>query len=265
MKKKSWMYVLIALIGIIMIWPGFNDALGKAIKARKEAAMEKNLSVEETSIPSSTPEPMQTPEPLPAEKLLTVPIISQNPELYNGCEITSVAMMLKAAGHPVDKMTLAKQVAKDSSPIRRDENGNILSWGDPNEGFVGDVTGERIGFSVYHGPVYDLVESILPGRTVDLTGESFDRVLQSISEGQPVLVWINVTFASVGNWVTWNSKNSPVKATFSEHAVLLVGYDEDNVYVNDPLDGTASKKLDRKDFIDSWIQMGSQAITYIDA
>lgn len=265
MKKKSWLYVLIAVIGIMLIWPDFNDALGKAVKARKESAMDSNPPVEESSLPSSTPEPIQTPEPIPAAKRLTVPIISQKPELYNGCEITSVAMMLKAAGNPVDKLTLAKQVTKDTSPIRKDGKGNIVSWGDPNVGFVGDITGKRVGYSVYHGPVYDLVESILPGRAIDLTGESFDRVLQSISEGCPVVVWTNVTFAPVGNWVTWNSKNGPVKATFSEHAVLLVGYDEDNVYVNDPLNGVASKKLDRQDFHDSWLQMGSQAITYRDA
>ncbi|MDF2720124.1 MAG: hypothetical protein K0R28_7049 [Paenibacillus sp.] len=47
-----------------------------------------------------------------------------------------------------------------------------------------------------------------------------------------------------------------------EHAVLLVGYDDEYMYVNDPFDGTAAKPIERATLISSWLQMGSQAVTY---
>jgi len=48
-----------------------------------------------------------------------------------------------------------------------------------------------------------------------------------------------------------------------EHSVLLTGYDKDYIYFNDPLTGEKNKKAPLKDFEESWVQMGSQAITYL--
>ena len=49
---------------------------------------------------------------------LDVPALRQLPELYNGCEVTSLAMLLQASGSSVDKLTLAKQIKKDLTPFK---------------------------------------------------------------------------------------------------------------------------------------------------
>lgn len=112
------------------------------------------------------------PKPLYAMSPIHVSPQIQNPGLYNGCEVTSISMLLSAVGHPVDKFILANQIAKDFTPIQFNSQGGIASWGDPNCGFVGDITGKRAGYGVYHRPVYNLLNQIVPGRAVDFTGSS---------------------------------------------------------------------------------------------
>ncbi|TMV48905.1 peptidase C39 [Paenibacillus mesophilus] len=202
------------------------------------------------------------PLPLPPEAMIEVPVIEQLPELFNGCEVTSLAMLLEAAGHPVDKMELADRVAKDTTPVVWSEDGGVESWGNPDIGFVGDMTGETDGFGVYHGPVFQLLAEILPGRAEDLTEEPFDKLLAAVADGRPVVIWTNINFAPETVMETWLSDAGPVLMSWNEHAVLLVGYDADYFYVNDPFDGTAAKAIERDTLISSWLQMGSQAVTY---
>lgn len=51
------------------------------------------------------------------------------------------------------------------------KNGDITQWGDPKEGFVGDITGKNKGYAVYVQPLQELMEQYLPNRTVNLTGK----------------------------------------------------------------------------------------------
>ncbi|HEU4962376.1 MAG TPA: C39 family peptidase [Bacilli bacterium] len=224
-------------------------------------------------VPELTPPPRSHPDkpadphgriastPRPPQAQVQVTPLSQKSELYNGCEVTSLAMMLAQAGKPVSKLQLARQLAKDPTPERRDANGRTVSWGDPNRGFVGDVTGRNRGYGVDHGPLAALAARHLPGRVVDLSGGSFDGVLNSIADGRAVVVWTTTSFAPRSNWVSWQSPTGTVRATFSEHAVLVVGYDPQSIVLADPLVGQV-RRVNRQTFVQSFVQMGKQAITY---
>jgi uncharacterized protein YvpB len=195
--------------------------------------------------------------------LIQVPVLSQKPELYNGCEVTSTTMLLQWAGVNVTKLQAADILEKDPTPVQKDTNGTITYWGNPNTGFVGDITGANIGYAVYHGPIVDLINYYLPGKAVDLTGSSFDQILAYVSSGKPVVVWNTSFFNKTNNWVTWQSPIGSVNATFDEHCVLLVGYDisKNVVYINDPLDGTQAKAVPMDGFEQAWEQLGSQAVS----
>ncbi|MBC8080403.1 MAG: C39 family peptidase [Gorillibacterium sp.] len=194
---------------------------------------------------------------------LDVPNISQMPELYNGCEITSLTMLLHFFGEDLDKMKFAQMMDKDPAPMIKNNKGEIISWGNPQKGFVGDINGYHNGFGVFHKPVAKLIERIMPGHALDLTGQPFEKVLIQLQEGKPVVVWTNTTFARLDSgWMTWDTAEGPVRGTWKEHAVLLVGFDQEHLYINDPLDGSKSKRIDRKSFIESWKQMGEQAVSY---
>lgn len=193
--------------------------------------------------------------------MLQAPVFKQYPELRAGCELTSLAMLLNYYGIEKSKMDLVPEMEKDETPIRWAEDGTIAYWGNPNIGFVGDITGKSKGFGIYHGPLLKLLQKYVPSG-IDLTGKPFDEIEQQVSDGFPVIVWTTVDFSVPERWVVWDTPIGPIRTTFAEHAVLLVGYDENNVYVNDPLSGKANYPIDKEQFIATWEAMGRQAISY---
>lgn len=197
------------------------------------------------------------------EVLLDAPAVSQMPELYNGCEVTSLSMLFQYNGIQLDKLKLADRIVKDPAPIVKNAKGGIESWGNPQKGFVGDIRGYRMGFGVYHKPILKLIEDIKPGHGLNLTGKPFDELLHQVEQGRPVLVWTTTSLKPIAEsaWITWKTADGPVRTTLNEHVVLLVGYDADYFYVNDPMDGVKSKKVAREPFIKTWEQMGKQALT----
>jgi len=215
-----------------------------------------------SNLPLKPTSPARTSSVQPAKVLLRVPAMSQNPEFRNGCEVTSLAMLLNYTGHNVSKGTLADTIEKDPTPEQVNADGAIVSWGNPNRGFVGNIQALGAGYGVYHGPIVTLLNRYWPRHGLDLTGQSFDAVLASLQKGHPVIAWTTIQFAPTKNWVTWQSTGGVVKATWDEHTVVIVGYDADNIYVNDPADGATDKKVSRDEFTASWVQLGSQAVTY---
>jgi uncharacterized protein YvpB len=195
-------------------------------------------------------------------KMINVPLINQNPELRYGCEVTSLAMVLNYAGVKVSKMELYKKVKKDQDPIKRSSTGDILQWGNPHEGFVGDMTGKNAGYAVFDQPITQLVNDYLPDRAVNLTNQSFDKVLQHVSKGYPVVVWTTGDYRLPDRWESWKHGNQVIKTPLDLHAVVLVGYDQQFVYLNDPLSGRKKVKVNKKQFIKSWHALKSRAVSY---
>ncbi len=205
--------------------------------------------------------------PLPTHALLRVPAQSQLPQLSNGCEVTSLSMLLSAAGHPVDKLLLAREQPTDPTPLTLapgsdgDNLHNVVSWGNPAVGFVGSVYGP-FGYGIYHQPLAALLSRFLPHRVVDLTGKPLTDVLRQVAAGRPVVVWTTANFLPTNDWASWHSPTGEVRATQWEHAVLLVGYDATHVYVNNPLTGQALQAADRSQFEAAWTQLGRQALSF---
>ncbi|HDR4428032.1 C39 family peptidase [Bacillus thuringiensis] len=191
--------------------------------------------------------------------LSNVPFIQQLPELDRGCEVTSLAMMLQYAGITVDKMKLANEIKKVDFM-------NDGVRGNPNEGFVGNIyTFSESGYGVYHGPLFQLAKKYLPNKAVDLTGKSIEELYKSVKAGQPVVMITNATFAPLDEdeFTTWETNNGDVSITYNEHCVVLIGYDQESVYIRDPLKHSLDVKVPREKFEQAWVQMGSQAISYM--
>ncbi|PFA22872.1 MULTISPECIES: C39 family peptidase [Bacillus cereus group] len=212
---------------------------------------------------TSQNKPQQSPAPSSQEKvILDVPLISQKPELKYGCEVTSLAMVLQHAGIKVNKMQLANSIKKDNAPLSMSKNGDITRWGDPKEGFVGDITGKNKGYAVYVQPLQELMEQYLPNRTVNLTGKNFNDVLAQIKIGKPVVVWTTGDYKVPDRWESWKHENKQITAPLDLHAVVLIGFEDGYIYINDPLSGKKAYKVNQETFIQSWDALGKQALSY---
>lgn len=191
-----------------------------------------------------------------------VPLINQYPELKRGCEVTSLAMLLNFKGYGVGKMELAEKIKKDTEAYRTE--GGKIYYGNPNNGFVGDMYdyGKK-GFGVYHKPVYELMSLYAGKKSVDLTGCSFDDLYYFIDKGSPIWVIINTKYKYLPpeEFQTWNTPSGEIKITYREHACIVVGYDSEYIYINDPLSKNSYEKKNKDEFIAAWEQMGKQALT----
>lgn len=203
------------------------------------------------------------PNPIKEKAMLDVPLIKQNPELKYGCEVTSLAMVLQFAGVKVNKIQLANQLEKDVDPVVRDKNGNIIKWGNPDDGFVGDMTGKHMGYAVFDKPLERLMAKYLSTRVVNLTNQPFEKLLSQVSKGKPVLVWTTGDYRLPDRWESWKHGNRIIKTPLDLHAVVLVGYDKEYVYVNDPLSGRKNAKINKTTFIQSWVALKKRALSYI--
>ncbi|MEG2530933.1 MAG: C39 family peptidase [Raoultibacter sp.] len=205
----------------------------------------------------------------PGDKVdLEVPLIDQMDNddageqlLFNGCEVTSMAMVLQAAGLDVTKEDLAAAIKKVPLWIEVDE-----AWvhGNPNEGFVGSLDSRdgEAGYSVYHAPVVE-VANLYKGSSglnvIDLTGQDFDTVLKELKRGHAVWIVTTVNFAPTENWEIWETNAGPMSITWDVHSVVLTGFDDEHVFINDPY-GEKNVSHDRADFQAAWEQMGKQAV-----
>ncbi len=188
--------------------------------------------------------------------------IQQLPELLRGCEVTSLSMLLNAGGIEVDKMELADKVRKDTT--KRQKIDGEIYWGSPYNGFVGDPYNPKAwGYGVYNQPIYDLAAEYIPNNVVNISGCDFSLVERFVSQGYPVWVIITGEYALLpeSSFQKYITKYGEVTLTQREHSVLVTGFDSDYVYINDPL--AVMNRVEKNNFIDSFNQMGNQAISYV--
>ena len=185
-----------------------------------------------------------------------VPLIDQmsSPALYNGCEVTSLAMLLQYYGKDVSKNDLADAIK--TVPLTYDDGDH----GNPNVGFVGSVSGDTPGLGVYHGPIRKLAKQYI-GNVTDISGSNFSAVIRALSSGHPVWTITTATFAKVEDFEEWSTPQGDIKVTYSQHSVVITGYSKAKrlIYINNPY-GQKNEAVDWDDFAAAYKQMGQQAI-----
>jgi uncharacterized protein YvpB len=234
-----------------------KEQAAKEQAAKEEAAKEaaaKEQAAKEAAAKQQAEQAAQEAAKQQAGKILEVPLITQMsaPKLYNGCEVTSLAMILNYRGYHVTKNELANSIARVPLTYSSGLHGN------PNVGFVGNME-VGPGYAVYNGPIYNLAKKYAGDEVVNLTNHPFTDLLARVYQGEPVWVITTSSFAPVSDFKTWNTPQGTIRITFSEHSVVITGYDANYVYINNPY-GQKNQRVNRSSFEKAWVQMGSQAI-----
>ncbi|MCU5208853.1 S-layer homology domain-containing protein [Bacillus paranthracis] len=192
--------------------------------------------------------------------ILDVPARYQFPELYNGCEVVSLQMLVEHyTGRTFNKVDFAFQMPFDKTRLQK-QNGRIKIWGDPDVGFVGDVTGNTPGYAINPGPLKQLLDKYARG--TNLTGNSFSVLENYVRNGKPVVTWVTESLNSPGSISTWKTpQGKTIYARMNTHAVVLTGVDDNYVYYNDPILGTKNVKANKSWFASIYNQMGQKALS----
>lgn len=186
------------------------------------------------------------------------PTYSQFPNYPNGCETIALYLMLKYYGVNVSPETLVNNLRKGDGVHW--ENG-IRYGGDPEIEFVGDPR-DAHGYGVYQKPIINLASKYKSGM-VDYTGHSLNQVLELVRSGKPVQVWVSINLKNTSVCADWIHKASgkKIKWICSLHSVVIVGFNDNYVYVSDPYAGSI-KKYGRTQFQKMYNLFGKRAIYF---
>lgn len=192
---------------------------------------------------------------LPFEAKLEVENIDQNPELPNGCEITSAAIVLNYLGFEVDKVTLAEEYLPRCVPY----------WeADPRVEFMGNPEDE-LAFYCLPGAVVtavnDYLEDVDAGYTaVDISGSAVEELYQWVAGGYPVMVWTTRAFSEPLYNDTFLLPDGD-RPYSNSHCLVLTGYDDDTCYLADPM--LEVETVERERFAESYLERGQYAVVIV--
>jgi LysM repeat protein len=136
----------------------------------------------------------------------------------------------------------------------------------PDKGFVGDVYGQwgqvpPNPYGVHARPVARLLRDYGLEAQAQY-GMSWKALRTEIAEGRPVIVWV-VGFVWSGTSQTYTAQDgSTATVAAYEHTMILIGYDENNVYLVDAGSGN-TQTHSVSNFRASWAALGNMAVTAV--
>ncbi|WP_341201346.1 C39 family peptidase [Planomicrobium okeanokoites] len=193
---------------------------------------------------------------------INVPILMQDPELPNGCEITTLTSALNHYRLKVSKTTMADDYLPKSSFTFK--NGKRFGP-DPHQAYAGDPRKANGGWYVFAEPIVEAAKGIIDSKSSRLiaenvSGSTKEEILSYTDRNIPVIVWVTLDLSppvTSGGW--YIEETGDFHPSYSNlHSVVLDGWEDGNVYVMDPLKGRVS--YPEKMFFDSYQAMGSQAV-----
>lgn len=191
-------------------------------------------------------------------RLIEVPLENQfeGVALENGCEVTSLSMLLRYYGFQTNKNQLANELNHVPLDLANGLKGN------PHDGFVGNIKEGEAAMGVGVEPLAKVAEKIVgQNYHVNVSKHSFEDLEQLVKKGKPVLVIATIDFEVPEKedlWL-WQTTSGTVQVSPLCHAAVITGIDEQFVYVNDPY-GYQHRKVDKEDFQNMYQKMGEQSL-----
>ena len=193
------------------------------------------------------------------------PLVKQNPDYPNGCEVASATMLLKHYGINIDM----KEYVDNYLPKKEVYEENGLRYGpDPSQYYAGNPSDSSRGWGTFlpviKNSLYTIFKDKLPAETVGHVYTSEDKLPleEYVQTGNPVLTWTTVDYSEAKDIYEWFSYDKSRTYTYPKkaHVVVIVGMDKDYYYLNDPLKDKKAIKVLRETFDKSYDSMGRQAL-----
>lgn len=188
------------------------------------------------------------------KKLIKVPYIDQTKEWPTGCESVSAVMLLQYLGIDISvKMFVEQYLEKE--PLFEKEG--KLYGPNPWKTFAGDPADDQ-SMGCYAPVIMNSLKKVIQakrqecsdldlqagdagcltgGEVVDLSGVSMETLLRDyIDRDMPVIFWASIDLKETYSGPDWILTDTGETFTWrsNEHCMLLVGYNEENYYFNDP-------------------------------
>lgn len=183
---------------------------------------------------------------------INVPYISQKGRYPTGCESVSTVMLLRFLGYEFSVDEFIERYLDCRAFEMRD---GLLYGPDPKVHFCGSPYNEE-DFGCYAPVICKALEKVFRGyapklqgdsggsdisyKAVDETGTPIHALLERyIDKGMPVIFWACIDMREPIVGPEWKLLDTGETFTWisNEHCMLLVGYDDDGYYFNDPYDG----------------------------
>ncbi len=226
-----------------------------------ETETETQTETQTETIPETT-----EPPPPPAEILLEdIPYYSQEGLLPTGCEIVSAKMVLDYyVKHETDIHDLINLL---NCQYPQEIDGHTYAP-HPKDAFIG-IPEESSGFGCFSPIIVKALNQLLPKQyqAVDLSGSELSEIAETyLPQGKPVLVWATIEMWETRNYLGWyllDENGNPTDTWYdwqvNEHCMVLVGYDEQYYYFNDPYGSNGLIHFERPVVEDRYEQIGKYA------
>lgn len=198
------------------------------------------------------------------QEFAPIELILQNPELPNGCEVTSLAMVLSSAGFPVGHVELYQNCL----PTDNFSYSSGQRFGpSPEEFYVGDAASATNGWYCFETPIVEAGNAWIQqngggSRMESITGISQEDLDQYAQNGIPVIVWVTIGYAEpiYTDSFSWMLPNGTLYVPYNNlHCVVLAGAENGQYQIADPIYGWQA--VSRDDFWNSFDAMGRRAVT----
>ena len=183
---------------------------------------------------------------------------SQFPNYPTGCETIALYILLKYNGIETTPDEIINRLKKGDLPYKIEDE---MYGGNPEIEFVGDPRNDY-SYGVYNDPIAEVANTFKENIN-NQQGLELDEILSIVSEKRPVMVWTTVENLPSRVSAIWIYRNTGEKIYWkeNEHAVVIIGYNDEQVIVSDPYTGRITR-YDRDTFEENYNYMGKRAVYY---
>jgi len=194
-----------------------------------------------------------------ADKLINVKPLCQYPNLPTGCESVAATMVLNYLGSEITPEEFAYNWLSYSESFYYLDG--KLYGPNPNEVFAGNpFTNDSYG--CFSNVIINAINNHSSEYTAkSITNTTLEELCKEyIDNNKPLLIWATMSMKESYDGDSWYFEDGSLFTwTAGEHCLVLVGYNKDFYFFNDPLSGSIvayKKDIVKKRFI----ELGSQAV-----